>query len=462
MSLPLEDIVDIIVNLSPRAAIRDGFNIGLIVGTSDVISAKDRVKIYAVSMALTSMISDGFTEDMPEYKAVALYCQQQPSPSRVAVGRWDNTEVEVINYSYNGSIAVGGSGYAIDDELAFGTFTAKVTEVDGSGAITAFALSPTSGDSDVTLTAEAATGGTGTGATFDVASVATSTTGPTETVTAAVMDCRVKNTDWYAVTVCGASFDNVLDVSMFIQTAMPTSAYMFTCDDLTTGDGNIFNTLRLLSRRRTHGMYSKTPDAVAGIMGYAMGANTRTSGSAYTLMHKTIIGLMPDELLPEQADYLKSVNANYYAARGTGGAYPMYENGVMADGVYFDEVINLDMLVNDMQLAVIDVMRSRPKIWQTEGGMNDLKLAIKPSLERARLIGFIAPGRWTGGQIWLTPDWLALDTNAMLVDGYLILSEPIDEQPQADRDARKAPPIYTPIKLAGAIHTAMVVIDVNR
>lgn len=94
--------------------------------------------------------------------------------------------------------------------------------------------------------------------------------------------------------------------------------------------------------------------------------------------------------------------------------------------------------------------------------MNSIKLAVEPTLRRARLIGFIAPGRWTGGQIWLTPEWLALDTNDMLGDGYLILSEPIDEQPQADRDARKAPPIYIPIKLAGAIHSVTAVIDVNR
>ncbi len=120
------------------------------------------------------------------------------------------------------------------------------------------------------------------------------------------------------------------------------------------------------------------------------------------------------------------------------------------------------MLVNDMQLAIFDLLKSRPKIAQTEAGMNDIKLAIKPALNKMRLVGFIAPGKWNGPDIWLTEDYCPLATGDMLSDGYLILSEPIDNQSQADRDARKAPNIYTPIKLAGAIHTVLVQIDVNR
>ena len=43
-----------------------------------------------------------------------------------------------------------------------------------------------------------------------------------------------------------------------------------------------------------------------------------------------------------------------------------------------------------------------------------------------------------------------------------IQSEPINAQLQADRDARKAPPIYVSLKLAGAIHHVTVQVDVNR
>ena len=78
------------------------------------------------------------------------------------------------------------------------------------------------------------------------------------------------------------------------------------------------------------------------------------------------------------------------------------------------------------------------------------------------MIGFIAPGKWNGPAIWTEPDFAPLQTGDMLEEGFLILSEPVDLQSQADRDARIAPPIYVPIKLAGAIHTVLVRIDVNR
>lgn len=366
-NLPLEDIVNIIVNLSPRAAVRAGFNLGLVVGTSDVISVKDRVKIYAVSTALPYMLADGFTEDMPEYKAAALYCQANPRPSSIAIGRWDNTPVPVTTYDYTPTIATGGTGYAVGDSVTFDIFTAQVTAVDANGAITGFVLSPINGEAQVTLNAEAAAGGAGTGAEFNISSTENIGTAPTETVTAALMDCRSKNTDWYAVTLCGAANADILAASAYIQTATPSSVYFYASTDLSTASDNIFNTLKLLSRRRSIGMYSVTSDAAAAIMGYAMGANTRLSGSAYTLMHKPLVGVMPDDLTAPQVDYLISVNANYFVSRGTGDDYAGFENGVMSDGVYFDEIINLDMLVNNMQLAIMDELRSHPKAPQTEG-----------------------------------------------------------------------------------------------
>ncbi len=47
-------------------------------------------------------------------------------------------------------------------------------------------------------------------------------------------------------------------------------------------------------------------------------------------------------------------------------------------------------------------------------------------------------------------------------NGYLVLSEPIDEQAPADRESRIAPPIYIMLKLAGAIHFVIIEVNVNR
>ena len=54
------------------------------------------------------------------------------------------------------------------------------------------------------------------------------------------------------------------------------------------------------------------------------------------------------------------------------------------------------------------------------------------------------------------------DINDYLPDGYLALADSLETQSAADRAARKAPNIYLPIKLAGAIQSVVVSINVNR
>ncbi|MHB9004723.1 MAG: hypothetical protein ACYC6C_11790, partial [Coriobacteriia bacterium] len=85
--LPLSDIVNVSVVLSPVAAVRSAFNLGLIVGNSSVISTIDRVKLYSDT---TAMVADGFTIESAEYKAATFYFGQTPRPAKVAIGRWDS------------------------------------------------------------------------------------------------------------------------------------------------------------------------------------------------------------------------------------------------------------------------------------------------------------------------------------------------------------------------------------
>ena len=70
--------------------------------------------------------------------------------------------------------------------------------------------------------------------------------------------------------------------------------------------------------------------------------------------------------------------------------------------------------------------------------------------------GLVAPG------VWNTDGFGQLQEGDYLSRGYYIYSQPIDDQPQSEREQRKAPPIQTAVKLAGAIHFAGVQINVNR
>jgi hypothetical protein len=87
-TLSLSDIVDVSVSVGPVTTVRTNFNLGLIVGSSTIISTTDRVATYS---GLTGMKAGGWTGTEPEYLAAQIYFSQSPKPSKVAIGRWDST-----------------------------------------------------------------------------------------------------------------------------------------------------------------------------------------------------------------------------------------------------------------------------------------------------------------------------------------------------------------------------------
>ena len=68
----------------------------------------------------------------------------------------------------------------------------------------------------------------------------------------------------------------------------------------------------------------------------------------------------------------------------------------------------------------------------------------------------MAPGRWNADGFG------ALEQGEMLTTGYYIYAPAIEDQDQSEREQRKAPVLQCAVKLAGAIHFADVVINVNR
>jgi hypothetical protein len=70
--------------------------------------------------------------------------------------------------------------------------------------------------------------------------------------------------------------------------------------------------------------------------------------------------------------------------------------------------------------------------------------------------GLIAAGRWNA------PGFGELQQGDLLARGWYCFANSVDDQDQADREARIAPLIQIAVKLAGAIHFANVLINVNR
>jgi hypothetical protein len=365
--LPLDDVVNVIINLSPRSAVRNGFNLSMLLCDSPVLDATNRVQVFS---SLASMQDAGFTADMPEYKAAQIYFSQSSKPGKVAIGFWDSKN---------------------------------------------------------------------------------------ESLAEAIAACRVANREWYGVAPLGSvqggvfappTSADIISAAGAVEAAVPSTVMFATVTNET------MTTLKSLSYRRTLGVVSTNNDIAVGILGWAMGANTGLARSAYTLKFKKIVGVLVDQLSEAQVSDAKASWGNVYINRGA--TYDWFEDGTMADGTWFDEMINLDMLANNVQLSVCDLLNKTNKVPQTEAGMLEIINSFTPDLEKAVRTGFVAPG------IWTAPGLLTLEQGDAIEKGYLVMSEPINDQVPAEREARMAPPIYIMLKLAGAIHYVVIQINVNR
>lgn len=279
-----------------------------------------------------------------------------------------------------------------------------------------------------------------------------------ETFLEAFTACREASQNWYAGYICDASDSDKEAVAGYVETLnSPYTLFILDSDDaavLNDDPGNLFETLAGAEYRRTLGLYSGTAYAGAAVLGYAMGANNLNLNSAYTLKFKSLTGVTTDNLTESQVIDIQSNNGNVYVA--VGKDYNWLQQGTMFDGSFFDEINYLDVLSNKIQTNVATLLYTTPKIPQTELGIARLRTVIGTACQDMVGVGFLAPGNWTGADV------LGLKTGDYLPTGYLIQSESIADQSQADREAREAPPIYVAVKEAGAVHSVLITVDVNR
>lgn len=278
-----------------------------------------------------------------------------------------------------------------------------------------------------------------------------------ETILQAVTACRTSNTDWYGIYACGTADADVEAVAGYIETSVPTSVHFYDTFDsaITSGAaGNLMATLQGDKYSRTIGLFSSTEYAGAALLGEAMGLNTGQANSAFTLAYKTLVGVTAENLTTAEYNTITGYNGNAYTSFGT--SYTLLGSGNMANGTPYDQILNIDQITGDIQTAAISALTSSPKIPQTTAGVQQLVAAISAPCEDARTKGVIAAGAWNAAPV------LTLATGATLPRGYVILPDSIANQSEADRTARKSPPIYVCLKMAGAIEHVIIGLIVNQ
>ncbi|WP_302225950.1 DUF3383 family protein [Veillonella magna] len=285
-----------------------------------------------------------------------------------------------------------------------------------------------------------------------------------ETALQAIQACREKNMDWFVVTVCeDLEVDDHVAIAEYINSVTPDTIYAYTSkedNDLAATDESVGIKLKNKNIRMAFGQYSsKHKDAVVAAMGYAMGSMTGLADTAYTLAYKQQSGVETENstgvFSSQHLQNLINSRMNVYINRG--GQYDGLEQGRMADGTWFDEIHYLAKMKNDIQLNIMDLLYSSDKVEGEESGMTKIHSKIVEVCEDFRRIGFIAKDG-----VWNKDPILNLKTGDTLPRGYLVQSEPIAGQAQADRDNRIAPPFYVSVKLSGALQQVTIEVDVNR
>ena len=363
------------------------------------------------------------------------------------------------------SIGAVGSGYAVNDLVYPSTggtnAVLRVSSAGESGVVTGLATIVGSQGTGFSVEAGLATttNGSGTGLEVDVTAVG-------ETPLQAVQACQLlnQNQQWYGVMVCGATDADHLAIGAYVTANWQQLAYFGNTVDPDVANGVAGNVALqaktllykiFLSYSTTQGgLYPNNIYAAAAILGEYAGLNTGLSGSAFTMALKQIVGIA--EELITQNQYNNLLNARCNAIVQFGPYTNELYNGILSSGDYFDQILFRAMLVNRIQIDLMNLLTSVPKIPQTNAGEQLLIGQVDQACQSMVDIGYIAPGVWTGA-----PILNGIVTGQTLPTGFLNQAQPYSAQSSGDRAARKAMPIYCAIIEAGAVHSVQVNVNVQ-
>jgi hypothetical protein len=491
--LNVNDVVRVDIALTPKAAPQRNFGALLVIGsTAGVIDTSERVRQYA---DLDGVAND-FGTSAPEYKAADLFFSQEPQPSILYIGRWaqaataavlkggvltpteqlmsawtsittgafsitvDGVAKNLTSLNFSGATNLNGVAAIIDTALVgaacvwnavYGRFEIT-SDTTGASSTLAYAVAPGSGV-NIAPQLKLTTGL----ASAPVAGIVA------ETAVAAAQILADKSRDWYGIMIATAtppSSNEHLAVAAFIEGTGQSRIYGATITSTTVLDPNdssdLASQLKSLGYKRSFSQYSSSsPYATASLFGRAFTVNFEANNTTITLKFKQEPGVVAEVITETQAAALKAKNCNVFVAYMNDTA--IVQEGVMANGYFFDEVHGTDWLQNAIQTDVYNLLYTSPtKIPQTDEGVHQIVTRIDDTMARAVNNGLVAPGQWNG------PNIGQLKMGNTLSKGWYTYAPLVSSQPQADREARKAPPIQVACKLAGAVHHVDVLVSVNR
>lgn len=287
-------------------------------------------------------------------------------------------------------------------------------------------------------------------------------TGSVETMLQAV-NAALDYNSWYGLALADSDAlvdADVLTVAAAIESAAVSRVLAVTTEEaavLTSGDTtSLAYQLKTGKYSRTFSQYSTSSKyAAISAFGRAFTVDFTGSNTTLTLKFKQEPTVTYETLTTSQAAAIDAQNCNVYVYYQNDTA--ILQQGVMANGDFFDERHGLDWLQNYVQTNLFNLLyTSTTKIPQTDAGVTRLLTNVEASMVQSVTNGLVAPGVWNGADIG------ALSSGDTLTKGYYVYAPAVSSQAQADREARKSPTIQVACKLAGAVHYADVQINVVR
>jgi hypothetical protein len=499
LGLPPNRLIKVDVVLSPTGAQFLNMDTLLIVSDDAAIKVDERIRSYA---DIDSVAGD-FGSSGPVFTAAETFFAQTPAPEGVYVGRWARTATNgflvggtlttaqqllsnftaVVNggfhVSVNGGASTNVTGINLSGALNLnGVATLISTAMTGAGlgavmtwdgerfqiqstttgatSSVSFLTAPTAGVDLSPLLAMNNVPGNGARTVVGIAA---------ETPLAAITALDQQATYWYGLMFAASTMPTTNDMSAvaaFIDASESTGRpHVFGATTQEAGAIDATSTTDLaavihtLAPKRTFTVYSSTNAyAAAALFGVAFTTDWAGENTAYTLMWKQANNVVAEQLRTNEADALQNKRCNVFVAYSNETSIVQY--GTMAGLYFFDEVHGTDWLANQIQVNEWNILCGARKIPQTDPGTARLLAGAEAACIQGIRNGLGAPG------VWRSDPFGVVKTNDFLPKGYYCFAPPVATQAQADRAARKKVTQQIGFVLAGAIHTAHVIVNVSR
>jgi hypothetical protein len=473
--LSLSDLCDITVTISPAAFAAPQYNQGLLIGSSMAanIATYGRLQQFTAANWDTAMLAAGFATNSPEYIAAGIYfgVPQPPQYLWVGVQNTSATNIQSLSIDVPGTLWKVGDLFTVtqgSNVTGYGVILAVTT----GGVPTSIGVAPNQAGTGYSLT-----GATGLVATAVLPSVGVglevNITAIGESILQAAQACRLANSTWWAYRGTGTSGNNyfALDADHLANAAwaspqwqttfyfgvsndaaIPTSA----TDDLASQMQALQYKVFMLYATAQSALYPGNAFADVAAMGVAMGLNTGLANSFFTMGHKVLTGIAPEQLTQTQFGQITGKGFNAYC---NFAPYKFLEYGRCCDGNPFYLYLFVALLVVNLQYNVMNDMEASPAIPQDNAGQTQLLHDANQACAVLASIGFLAPGTWTGRTI--SAGSTTLENGDPLPLGYLNFSAPYSQQSSGAHAAGQAMPVYCAIASVGAVQSALIGVNVQ-